>query len=216
MQTLRALTGNSMAERQMSDSEPEVKYDLSGEISLIDSSIESAPIERVRSAVNLTKEAVHAISITGLETISEGAVFMGVIGSRGELVNPFSHIDAAIWTENDLPENMIDAAYDFCEELTRREAGNFYHSFKYLPDLERRAIMAYYAFCRRADDIADGDYIDYFPGGSSERTESIYYRTKIERLIDSSPVVERSSYNDKMSQLFYFRKKLMKIFNCSF
>jgi|TARA_B100001105_G_scaffold251836_1_gene242317 phytoene synthase len=197
-----------MAERQMSDSEPEVKYDLSGEISLIDSSIESAPIERVRSAVNLTKEAVHAISITALETIREGAVFMGVIGSRGELVNPFSHIDAAIWTENDLPENMIDAAYDFCEELTRREAGNFYHSFKYLPDLERRAIMAYYAFCRRADDIADGDYIDYFPGGSSERTESIDYRTKIERLIDSSPVVERSSYNDKMSQLFYFRKKL--------
>ena len=68
--------------------------------------------------------------------------------------------------------------------------------------------MAYYAFCRRADDIADGDYIDYFPGGSSEQLESINYRTKIERLIDSSPVVERSSYNDKMSQLFYFRKKL--------
>jgi len=197
-----------MAERQLSDSEPEVEYDLGKRISLIDTDVESTQIERVRSAVNLTKEAVHAISITALETIREGAVFMGVIGSRGELVNPFSHIDAAIWSENDLPENMVDAAYDFCEELTRREAGNFYHSFKYLPDLERRAIMAYYAFCRRADDIADGDYIDYFPGGSSEQSESINYRTKIERLIDSSPVVERSSYNDKMSQLFYFRKKL--------
>jgi len=208
MQTLRAPTGNSMAERQLSDSEPEVEYDLGKRISLIDTDVESTQIERVRSAVNLTKEAVHAISITALETIREGAVFMGVIGSRGELVNPFSHIDAAIWSENDLPENMVDAAYDFCEELTRREAGNFYHSFKYLPDLERRAIMAYYAFCRRADDIADGDYIDYFPGGSSEQSESINYRTKIERLIDSSPVVERSSYNDKMSQLFYFRKKL--------
>ena len=208
MLTLRAPTGDSMSERQLSDSEPEVEYDLGKRISLIDTDVESIQIERVRSAVNLTKEAVHAISITALETIREGAVFMGVIGSRGELVNPFSHIDAAIWSENDLPENMIDAAYDFCEELTRREAGNFYHSFKYLPDLERRSIMAYYAFCRRADDIADGDYIDYFPGGSSEQSESINYRTKIERLIDSSPVVERSSYNDKMSQLFYFRKKL--------
>lgn len=208
MLTLRAPTGDSMSERQLSDSEPEVEYDLGKRISLIDTDVESIQIERVRSAVNLTKEAVHAISITALETIREGAVFMGVIGSRGELVNPFSHIDAAIWSENDLPENMIDAAYDFCEELTRREAGNFYHSFKYLPDLERRSIMAYYAFCRRADDIADGDYIDYFPGGSSEQSESINYRTKIERLIDSSPVVERSSYNNKMSQLFYFRKKL--------
>ena len=208
MLTLRAPTGNSMAERQLSDSDPEVEYDLDKRISLIDTDVESIQIERVRSAVNLTKEAVHAISITALETIREGAIFMGVIGSRGELVNPFSHIDAAIWSENDLPENMVDAAYDFCEELTRREAGNFYHSFKYLPELERRAIMAYYAFCRRADDIADGDYIDYFPGGSSEQLESINYRTKIERLIDSSPVVERSSYNDKMSQLFYFRKKL--------
>ena len=68
--------------------------------------------------------------------------------------------------------------------------------------------MAYYAFCRRADDIADGDYVDYFPGGSENNQESIDYRTKIERLIDGVPVLDRSSYNDKMSQLFYYRKKL--------
>ena len=74
---------------------------------------------------------------------------MGVIGSRGELLDPFKHIDAAIWTEPEIPEHMIEASYEFCEELTRREAGNFYHSFKYLPDDKRRSIMAYYAFCRR-------------------------------------------------------------------
>ena len=197
-----------MPEGQISGSEPEVMYDLGKSISLVGEENNSVPIEKVRNAVNVTKEAVHAISITALETLREGAFFMGVIGSRGELVNPFSHIDAALWSENRLPEDIVKSAYDYCEELTRREAGNFYHSFKYLPEEERRSIMAYYAFCRRADDIADGDYVDYFPGGSEENPESIDYRTKIERLIDGVPVLERSSYNDKMSQLFYYRKKL--------
>ena len=50
--------------------------------------------------------------------------------------------------------------------------------------------------------------MDYFPGGSENNQESIDYRTKIERLIDGVPVLDRSSYNDKMSQLFYYRKKL--------
>ena len=60
-----------------------------------------------------------------------------------------------------------------------------------------------YYLCER---FVDGDYVDYFPGGSEENPESIDYRTKIERLIDGVPVLERSSYNDKMSQLFYYRK----------
>jgi len=177
---------------------------------------EDAPasgLERVRSAVSITKEAVRAISITALEAVREGALFMGVIGSRGELVNPFRHIDAAIWTEPEVPSDMIETAYDYCEELTRREAGNFYHSFKYLPDHERRSIMAYYAFCRRADDIADGDYEDSFPGGSSDEPESVDYREKIESLSPGQPVVERSTYNDKMSQLFYYRKKLSSAYD---
>ena len=62
-----------------------------------------------------------------------------------------------------LPERMIEASYEYCEELTRIEAANFYHSFKYLPNDVRRSICAYYAFCR-ADDIADGDYTDLFRG----------------------------------------------------
>jgi phytoene synthase len=165
-------------------------------------------IDIVRAAVDITKEAARAISITALEAVRESALFMGVIGSRGELLDPFKHIDAAIWTEPEVPEHMIETSYEFCEELTRREAGNFYHSFKYLPEEKRRSIMAYYAFCRRADDIADGDFVDVFPGGSSDDPESVSYRLDIERLSPSGPVLDRSAYNDKMSQLFYYRKKL--------
>ena len=169
---------------------------------------EDETIDLIRSAVGVTKEAARAISITALEAVREGALFMGVIGSRGELLDPFKHIDAAIWTEPEIPEHMIEASYEFCEELTRREAGNFYHSFKYLPDDKRRSIMAYYAFCRRADDIADGDFVDVFPGGSADDPESLAYRKSIERLSPGGPVLDRSAYNEKMSQLFYYRKKL--------
>jgi len=197
-----------MSQRSKTDPATGVRYDLERSISLVDPDVQPEGIEVVRSAVSMTREAARAISITALETLREGARFMGVLSSRGELLNPFGHIDAAIWSETDVPEYMIDTAYDYCEELTRVEAGNFYHSFKYLPNEARRAICAYYAFCRRADDIADGDYVDLFPGGSSEDPEAIEYRDDIERLTGSSPVVARDHYDDRMSQLFYYRKKL--------
>jgi len=197
-----------MVERQSMDFENTQDFLNKNNVSLIDSDIEPKRIEIVRAAVKMTKDATRAMSITALETIREGAIFMGVIGSRGELSNPFRYIDAPIWKETEVPNHMIDTAYEYCEELTRREAGNFYHSFKYLPDFERKAICAYYAFCRRADDIADGDFVDIFPGGSSDDPESIEYRDTIENLSNGSTIIDRTSYNDKMSQLFYYRKKL--------
>ena len=166
-------------------------------------------LEQLRAAVVLTKEAVRAVSITALEVATEGAHFMGVVGNQGQLVNPFAHLDGVIWEEDDVPPAMVAASYDYCEELTRREAGNFYHSFKYLPEIQRRSICAYYAFCRRADDIADGDYVDIFPGtmGASD-PEAIEYRRQLEQLAATKAGVERSEYEDKLAQLFFFRKKL--------
>jgi len=51
--------------------------------------------------------------------------------------------------------NGIDAAYDYCQEVTRREAKNFYYGFMLLPSGQRRAIYSAYAFARECDDIAD-------------------------------------------------------------
>ena len=197
-----------MSQGTSNDSVGNLRYNAERSISLIEADLENPGIEGVRSKVSITREAARAISITALETIREGARFMGVVGARGELLNPFGHIDAAIWSESDVPQYMIETAYEYCEELTRIEAGNFYHSFKYLPNEARQAICAYYAFCRRADDIADGDYVDSFPGGSSDNPESVEYRAHIERLSGNSPVVARDHYDDRMSQLFYYRKKL--------
>src|SRR5262249_23120206 len=49
----------------------------------------------------------------------------------------------------------LSASYAFCERLARREAANFYHAFRLLPNGQRRAMCALYAFLRIADDLAD-------------------------------------------------------------
>jgi len=49
----------------------------------------------------------------------------------------------------------VRAAYDFCSDIARSRARNFYYAFVALPKAKRDAICAVYAFMRRADDLAD-------------------------------------------------------------
>ena len=171
-------------------------------------------IRSLRSAVELTSEAVRAASVTAFDALRASAKFMGVAKSGEELANPFDSIDAPVWSEKEIPPFLINTSYDYCEALTIREAANFYHSFKYLPDDKRRAMCAYYAFCRRADDIADGDYRDLFPGSDgAEDPEAMAYINRLEEMIQRVPVVDRSSFMDKMAQLYFFRKKLSTAYN---
>ncbi|HEY0265016.1 MAG TPA: phytoene/squalene synthase family protein [Granulicella sp.] len=53
----------------------------------------------------------------------------------------------------------LTEAYASCEEIARREAKNFYYSFRVLPVHKRNAICAVYAFMRKADDLADDESI---------------------------------------------------------
>ncbi|MDA0715255.1 MAG: phytoene/squalene synthase family protein [archaeon] len=165
-------------------------------------------LSRFRAGVTLAKDAVKAVSVTAMEAIREGAQFIGIVGEKNELVDPFAHLDAPIWSENP-PHELYKLAYRYCEELTIREAGNFYHSFKYLPEDQRFAMCAIYAFCRRADDIADGDWSDRFPGSKGALDpEAVEYRRQLESLQDLSTIIDAEAYEKKISQLFFFRKKL--------
>jgi 15-cis-phytoene synthase len=51
----------------------------------------------------------------------------------------------------------ILGAYEYCRELTKREAKNWYYGFISLPPEKRRAIYAAYAFSRECDDDSDQD-----------------------------------------------------------
>ncbi len=46
-------------------------------------------------------------------------------------------------------------SYDYTARLTRREAKNFFHTFRLLRPERRQSIFAVYAFSRRADDAVD-------------------------------------------------------------
>ena len=53
--------------------------------------------QRLRAAVNLTADAVKAVSLTAMEALREGAAFIGIVGEQDELIDPFHHLDAPIW-----------------------------------------------------------------------------------------------------------------------
>jgi phytoene synthase len=51
----------------------------------------------------------------------------------------------------------LAAAYAACRAIAKREAKNFYYSFRVLPPHKSDAMCAVYAFMRKADDLADDE-----------------------------------------------------------
>ena len=58
-----------------------------------------------------------------------------------------------------LSDLKLDAAYEQCTAIARRQAKNFYYAFLALPKPKRDAICAVYAFMRHADDISDDESV---------------------------------------------------------
>jgi len=184
-----------------------------GAESSVEAKTSPTPLDRLRAGVMLARDAVKAVSVTAMEALREGAMMIGLFNEQNELIDPFVDLDAPIWSDQP-PVELYRLAYRYCEELTKREAGNFYHSFKYLPDEQRLAMCAVYAFCRRADDIADGDWADRFPGSTIELSqEAIEYRLQLESLQKRTTILEDEVYLNKINQLFFFRKKLSTCYN---
>src|SRR5579859_7987993 len=61
----------------------------------------------------------------------------------------------------------LSLSYAYCQQLARREAGNFYHAFRVLPGPQRRAMCVLYAFLRITDDLSDG------PGSPDEKRAAL-------------------------------------------
>lgn len=54
-------------------------------------------------------------------------------------------------------DKQLAVSYDYCRQLARRAARNFYYGFTLLPAEKRDALCALYAFMRHADDISDSE-----------------------------------------------------------
>jgi phytoene synthase len=51
----------------------------------------------------------------------------------------------------------LAASYEYCRNLAKTVARNFYYGFALLPPAKRDALCALYAFMRHADDVSDSD-----------------------------------------------------------
>jgi len=76
----------------------------------------------------------------------------------------------------------LTVAYDRCQQVTKREARNFYYGFMLLPAQQRRAIYAAYAFARECDDIVDAD----LPGEEAS-VRLAAYRESLDRCLAGRP-----------------------------
>ena len=54
-----------------------------------------------------------------------------------------------------MPDAAVENSYQYCRQLARSAARNFYYGFVLLPDAKRDALCALYAFMRGIDDISD-------------------------------------------------------------
>lgn len=78
--------------------------------------------------------------------------------------------------------SSLEAAYEYCRALTRREARNFYYGFILLPPEKRRAIYAAYAFARECDDIVDSG----LAAAEAERLLGVQ-RTRLDACLNGEP-----------------------------
>ncbi len=57
-------------------------------------------------------------------------------------------------------ELQLERAFNYCEKVVINSSTSFSRSINSLPFKKKRAVNALYAFCRRVDDIADGDWLN--------------------------------------------------------
>jgi 15-cis-phytoene synthase len=71
---------------------------------------------------------------------------------------------------------------DYCQQKAAASGSSFYYSFLFLPAEKRRAITAFYAFCREVDDVAD-EASDV----GVARTKLDWWRTEVANLMAGHP-----------------------------
>ena len=68
----------------------------------------------------------------------------------------------------------------YCQDKAANSGSSFYYSFLILPEQQRKAIIALYAFCREVDDIVDSNIEDHI-----KQTKLQWWRHEIAALFNS-------------------------------
>ncbi|MGR3764186.1 phytoene/squalene synthase family protein [Rossellomorea sp. NS-SX7] len=57
-----------------------------------------------------------------------------------------------------MDKEQRQADFDYCEKIIKKHSKSFYYAFSQLPSEKAHAVYAIYAFCRTADECADGNH----------------------------------------------------------
>lgn len=71
---------------------------------------------------------------------------------------------------------------EYCQNKAAQSGSSFYYAFRFLPDERRRAITAFYAFCREVDNVVD----DVTDTGVA-RTKLAFWRSEVDTLYAGTP-----------------------------
>ena len=114
--------------------------------------------------------------------------------------------------EKSTTADKLENAYSTCETIARNASSSFFRSFRHLPIHKRQAVNALYAFCRRVDDIVDGDWLpdkDLSFLSVQAKDRSIQLSTDKQ----SEPINADLDHLSKLTALLWFRTNLELIEN---
>ena len=104
----------------------------------------------------------------------------------------------------------IELAYIECESIARGSSSSFFRSFRHLTEPKRKAVNALYAFCRRVDDIVDGDWLPTHDLSHLDEQTHNYRNVLLEERSFNSLFSEHEHFL-RLRALISFRESLDKI-----
>ena len=117
----------------------------------------------------------------------------------------------SVFQGNSPNETVLAESYSFCAEIVNQASTSFARSFRHLPQEKRNAVHALYAFCRRVDDIVDGDWL---PDIISSKKLDKRAKQRTLELRDEhgvNPVCDENEFFIKVRALMWFRENLKLI-----
>ena len=88
-------------------------------------------------------------------------------------------------------------SYQICEDITRAASTSFLRSFKSLPIEKRSSVHALYAFCRKVDDIVDGDWLPDLSVLEKQEISDLNQRAEYRAIALGIERMSEPSNNDK-------------------
>ncbi len=112
----------------------------------------------------------------------------------------------------------LKQSYLECERIANESSSSFLRAFKSLPKEKKDGINALYAYCRRADDVADGDWLPDFSKFTPQQLGSLrlraLHRSKVlDDKHQSRGTLDHEAHITRLCALIYLRDNIQPAVN---